>query len=202
MAAVRCPMCGKVNPPELEECQFCGARIKPILSSTPVNFKSIQAGENPINRDTSEFEKVKSPRAASIHPGEVPTKKNTAELEKALPSWLRSLRDGKNSAENTSQADTASDENPSVLPDATHARKHPEPCPIGFSALKNLHLKTKKCLTGWPACEAISRPNLPTCLTRKGNRPPKWATRIGWRVWAVSRKLRPLQAWSVNRLHP
>ena len=129
MAAVRCPMCGKLNPPELEECQYCGARIKPILSSTPVDSKPIQAGESPINRDTSEFEKVKSPRADSIHPGELPTKKNTAELEKALPSWLRSLRDNKNTAEDAAQADTASDEKPSVFPDATHGSETPGALP-------------------------------------------------------------------------
>lgn len=32
MANVRCPMCGKPNPAEAETCQFCRARIKPVVS--------------------------------------------------------------------------------------------------------------------------------------------------------------------------
>jgi len=31
MAEVRCPMCGKPNPAELEVCQHCEARLKPLL---------------------------------------------------------------------------------------------------------------------------------------------------------------------------
>jgi hypothetical protein len=30
MAEVRCPMCGKPNPADLEVCQFCQARLKPL----------------------------------------------------------------------------------------------------------------------------------------------------------------------------
>lgn len=35
MADVRCPMCGKPNPPERENCQHCQARLKPLYGSTP-----------------------------------------------------------------------------------------------------------------------------------------------------------------------
>ena len=35
MAESRCPMCGKPNPEGVEECQHCGARLKPLLASTP-----------------------------------------------------------------------------------------------------------------------------------------------------------------------
>ncbi len=98
MAEIRCPQCGKPNPKELEECQFCGARIKPTLASTPIDSQPIKAGEEPIKRDTSEFEKVKPPAEGPIRPGEAPTKKNTAELERALPSWLQSLRKGEEPA--------------------------------------------------------------------------------------------------------
>ena len=64
MADVRCPMCGKPNPEELDVCQFCQARLKPVTAPLP-------EGE------------------ATIHPGEVPTKKSTAELEP--PDWLAGL---------------------------------------------------------------------------------------------------------------
>lgn len=30
MAEIRCPMCGKANPPGLEVCDFCGARLTPV----------------------------------------------------------------------------------------------------------------------------------------------------------------------------
>jgi endogenous inhibitor of DNA gyrase (YacG/DUF329 family) len=89
MANVRCPNCGKPNPKEQETCRFCGTRLKPIDSD------SIQAGDQPVIKDTSEFEKVQPADQGTIRPGDAPTKKNTADLEKALPSWLRSLREGK-----------------------------------------------------------------------------------------------------------
>ena len=135
MADVHCPMCGKLNPPELDECQFCGARIKPLLASTPVDSKPIQAGEQPVKSEPSEFEKAKSAKTGSIHPGEVPTKKNTAELEKALPSWLRSLREGKNSAENESQAGTSSDVNLPATSDATPSSDSPGNLPDWLTGL-------------------------------------------------------------------
>lgn len=31
MADMRCQMCGKTNPDDLDECQFCGARLKPLI---------------------------------------------------------------------------------------------------------------------------------------------------------------------------
>jgi hypothetical protein len=82
-------MCGKVNPPDLDVCQYCGARLKPVL---------------PPSSDDSE----------PIHPGEAPTPKNTAELERALPSWLRSLRGGKDSIEADSGNAAPSGENLSI----------------------------------------------------------------------------------------
>jgi hypothetical protein len=119
MADVRCPMCGKPNPKELEECQFCGARIKPILASIPVDSQPIKPGEEPTRKGTSEFEKVELPKEASIHPGDVPTKKNTAELERALPSWLRSLRGGKRPAAGESLAEPSADESLPAAPQTT-----------------------------------------------------------------------------------
>ncbi|HTX93225.1 MAG TPA: hypothetical protein VMC09_18565 [Anaerolineales bacterium] len=98
MANIRCPMCGKPNPPEVEECKYCGARIKPMLSPKQPDPNSIKPGEKPIKRDTSEFEKVKLADQGTIRPGDAPTKKNTAELEQALPSWLRTLREDKSAA--------------------------------------------------------------------------------------------------------
>jgi hypothetical protein len=65
---VRCPMCGKPNPPELEECQYCHARLKPLIVSPP----------------PEEFEPVEPP--------ESPTPEATPEMEAELPDWLSELR--------------------------------------------------------------------------------------------------------------
>ena len=35
MTDVRCPMCGKPNPAESDTCQFCDARLKPLIAGTP-----------------------------------------------------------------------------------------------------------------------------------------------------------------------
>ncbi len=32
MAEIRCPMCGRPNPDTLDECQFCGARLTPLIA--------------------------------------------------------------------------------------------------------------------------------------------------------------------------
>ena len=122
MADVSCPMCGKPNPAELEECQFCGARLKPVLASPSVDSQTIKPGEEPVKQDTSELKKINLSRGAPIHPGEAPTKKNTADLEQALPSWLRSLREGDHPAAGESMQEPSAQASP---PAAT------QPAPAG-----------------------------------------------------------------------
>ena len=67
MAEIKCPMCGKPNPEELDVCQFCEARLKPL---------------------TDELSRSQPP----IPPGEKPTEMDTSELEPVLPQWLREVR--------------------------------------------------------------------------------------------------------------
>ena len=67
MAEIRCPMCGKPNPAELDVCQFCEARLKPLTDA-------LSRSQPPI------------------HPGEEPTEKDTSDLEPVLPQWLREVR--------------------------------------------------------------------------------------------------------------
>ena len=95
MADVRCPMCGKPNPEELEECQFCGARLKPVIASPSGDSQVNKPGVEPVKGNNSESEKIGLSRGAPIRPGEAPAGKNTAEPEQGLPSWLRTLRDEK-----------------------------------------------------------------------------------------------------------
>ena len=67
MAVVRCPLCGKPNPAELEVCQYCQARLKPL-------------------RITPESQ----PPAESLIPY---NDEKVGESEKDLPEWLNSLQD-------------------------------------------------------------------------------------------------------------
>ena len=67
MAEIRCPMCGKPNPAELDVCQYCEARLKPV---------------------TDELGRSQPP----IHPGEEPQDMDTGQLETTLPRWLREMR--------------------------------------------------------------------------------------------------------------
>jgi len=65
---IKCPMCGKPNPAELDVCQFCEARLKPL---------------------TDELSRSQPP----IRPGDEPIDRNTADLEPVLPQWLREVRE-------------------------------------------------------------------------------------------------------------
>ena len=121
MADVRCPMCGKPNPEQLEECQFCGARLKPVIAPPPADSESIKPGQEPVKRNTSELEKVNLTRGAPIRPGEAPTRKNTAELERALPSWLRSLREGNRPEAGEPMAEPTADASAPAAPKAPPA---------------------------------------------------------------------------------
>jgi hypothetical protein len=62
MADVRCPMCGKLNPDDLDVCQFCQARLKPMTAPP-------QAEENSALGS-----------------------KKSAEKNQELPDWLNTLR--------------------------------------------------------------------------------------------------------------
>jgi hypothetical protein len=81
MAEIKCPMCGKPNPAELDVCQYCEARLKPV---------------------TDELARSQPP----IHPGEEPTEQNTDQLEPILPQWLRDVRQqARDSAETDESAE-------------------------------------------------------------------------------------------------
>ena len=67
MSEIKCPMCGRPNPSNLDTCQFCEARLKPL---------------------TDELSRSQPP----IHPGDRPTEMDTGELEPVLPQWLREVR--------------------------------------------------------------------------------------------------------------
>jgi hypothetical protein len=135
MADVRCPKCGNPNPEDLEECQFCGARLKPAIASPSEDSQAIKPGEEPVKRKTSELEKVILSRGSTIRPGEVPTNKNTADLESALPSWLRTLREGKSPAAGEIMAEPSAQESLPVAPQPAPSTDSPEGLPDWLSSI-------------------------------------------------------------------
>jgi hypothetical protein len=106
MAGVRCPMCGKPNPAELEKCKFCDARLKPLLAPAPDDSQSIKGDKNPASGDI-------------VQAGEAPTDKKTSELEPGLPSWLRTLRKSQDAAESKFTEDASADQHLTHEPGST-----------------------------------------------------------------------------------
>ncbi len=68
MSEIRCPMCGRPNPPDQEVCRHCQARLKPLV--------------------VKPFEGEGAP----ITPGEPPAPGVNFDADSSLPDWLRDLR--------------------------------------------------------------------------------------------------------------
>jgi len=110
MAEIRCPMCGMENPSELEVCQFCQARLKPLVGQPPSGNggdtfsedDSFLKGENRTDSDFPEWlknlrteETEKQDRLYDDLENEeqpIQAEKPPAQQE-GRPDWLSSLRD-------------------------------------------------------------------------------------------------------------
>lgn len=93
MAEIKCPMCGKPNPEELDVCQYCEARLKPM---------------------TDELARSQPP----LRPGEEPKEQDTSELEPILPQWLRDIRQqSRDSIEEDEGAEQAPAEEETLQPE-------------------------------------------------------------------------------------
>jgi len=84
MAGVLCPMCGKSNPTELENCQFCDARLTPLSASTADASPDQGLPLGP------------APTTSSDSSGDLPDwlsglGKAASEDEEEVPDWLASL---------------------------------------------------------------------------------------------------------------
>ncbi|MEW5872400.1 MAG: hypothetical protein AB1894_24260 [Chloroflexota bacterium] len=91
MAEVRCPMCGKSNPEELEVCKFCQARLKPLHINQP--------GDAPAE--------IKPP------PKSAPSLKGEPDHDAGAFDWMQSLRQPE--AFDEGQAEAAQEEPPDWL---------------------------------------------------------------------------------------
>ena len=91
MADIRCPMCGKPNPSELDTCQFCQARLKPLTippQGETVPEEEMQAGGESVtdwlsslrtSGDEAEINQVSDDDSGSLSGSE-------------MPDWLQGLR--------------------------------------------------------------------------------------------------------------
>ena len=84
MATIRCPMCGKENPEELEECQFCQARLKPLIVSPP------DESDNHSSRSSSNQPAPGGPALPDWLNALRQPEESTSEEEDNLPDWLSS----------------------------------------------------------------------------------------------------------------
>jgi hypothetical protein len=93
MADVRCPMCGKPNPPELDTCQFCQARLKPLV--VPEQSESAPQDQAPAS-DDSMSDWLSSLRDSGAHEDVEPAPEEDNQSlpmsSSEMPDWLDSLR--------------------------------------------------------------------------------------------------------------
>ena len=145
MADVKCPMCGKANPADAEVCEFCQARIKPLLAgSTPapsdpgdwlsglrLSGDDEPKAEEPAAPESSEDESTDwLSRIRARHQAEAPAEEPALENEESVSDWLAGLRqDGEEPAptpadslsslfadETSPQPPSAEDSSPPTLP--------------------------------------------------------------------------------------
>lgn len=86
MADVRCPMCGKPNPAELEICQFCQARLKP-LRVNPSQEEPFSSSDLPVGRNDSPDD-VPDWLHSLRQPDEEDAFLDEGGMEDELPDWL------------------------------------------------------------------------------------------------------------------
>jgi hypothetical protein len=79
MAEVRCPMCGKPNTDDLEACQFCEARLKPLIINQP--------GDQPASSQGDLSDWLSSFQAGQSEQSQPAEDRSTGE-----PDWLSGMR--------------------------------------------------------------------------------------------------------------
>lgn len=109
MTEIRCPMCGKANSPEREECEFCQARLKPLLADpTEEEESDIQSGEPfPLGVDSGGESEIPDWLSELRQEGTVPGDElgegfqeemddspafSSFEQDEETPDWLTELR--------------------------------------------------------------------------------------------------------------
>ena len=100
MANIRCPMCGRENPAELETCRYCQARLKPLIYSPPLGDESnngFHGQSKPAHPERKEQiqdeEPTTKPLASRAGSDSGPANEAGAGGEDANLDWLSGLRE-------------------------------------------------------------------------------------------------------------
>ena len=89
MDSVRCPMCGKSNPPNTVICQFCQARLEPLIAPSAGEDNEINEPEAPLEESGSLPSWLEGLRNQNgPDEPEAPFDDSSA-----LPDWLDGMRD-------------------------------------------------------------------------------------------------------------
>jgi len=83
MAEIRCPMCSKMNPSERDVCQFCQARLKPLIGSQEPSPNPYPFGHED---DLPDWLK-------SLTPEPDQPSQDLPQAEEQTPEWLRRIRE-------------------------------------------------------------------------------------------------------------
>jgi len=95
MADTRCPMCGKVNPDDREECQYCGARLVPLIIEAPPEEEG-ERGSGGAAAESAAWERG-SGGAREKETGEAGFEEGFSEFEaEGDADWLSELRGEEN----------------------------------------------------------------------------------------------------------
>lgn len=91
MAELRCPMCGKLNPDDLEVCLFCEARLTPLIGKTPSYPEYDDQTRSPAQGKRDQPEGIK-PGDSPSDPG-IKGSRGMEDRDSKQPvsSWLMSL---------------------------------------------------------------------------------------------------------------
>jgi hypothetical protein len=77
MAEIICPLCGKPNPPDLDECQYCQAPLK------SGGFIAPPEGEDELTKLMTTSSKNEEPGSKATEPA------SSSNIEDAIPDWLK-----------------------------------------------------------------------------------------------------------------
>src|SRR4030043_596755 len=77
MTDIICPLCGKPNPPELDECKYCQAPLKAAGFLAPSKQKGL------VSRFLSPTAESGGEEDHNVQPESV------SSLEQAIPDWLK-----------------------------------------------------------------------------------------------------------------
>lgn len=94
MDEIRCPMCSKPNPRDLAECQYCQARLKPLIidSSSEDREEPAEPPPSPEEPSTGAGSEPPEDWLRNLRMGDEPEAERTPAEPEETPDWLSRIR--------------------------------------------------------------------------------------------------------------